>query len=476
MTCTIASAPGKVLVTGGYLVLDQQYLGLVFGTSARFFTVIQNGELPNTITVRSPQFEQATWHYEVQSTLSNLIIQSSADASSNKFVETCLRYTLKVILEKVGAPALDKIAQHGLDICIVGDNDFYSQREELNKLGLSVKSATARQQLVPFCKTHATLATVNKTGLGSSAALTTSLVAALLLHLGALTSVESPANLALVHNVAQFVHCYAQGKVGSGFDVSSAVYGSHRYKRFSPDLLNHIMKEDIDGATLCKVLESDNHAWDNQVDPVALPPHFQMILADIDAGSHTPTLVSKVLKWRKEQPVEADALWQELGSYNDKVAEHFRALSSLHAQDHQAYLETISAAKDLPSSEWPTVQGAGATLEHLIQLVADFSKVRQLLQKMSTLTDVPIEPSEQTELLDRCMAVPGTLMAGVPGAGGYDAIFCVVLSDQAKERVQQVWEQWEGCNISPLLCQADSNGVTKVDPTSQSGVACLNLC
>lgn len=63
---TIASAPGKVLVTGGYLVLDQQYTGLVIGTSARFYTVIRTvggGETQGTIKVRSPQFDQATWEY-----------------------------------------------------------------------------------------------------------------------------------------------------------------------------------------------------------------------------------------------------------------------------------------------------------------------------------------------------------------------------------------------------------------------------
>lgn len=48
----------------------------------------------------------------------------------------------------------------------------------------------------------------------------------------------------LVHNVAQLCHCLAQGKVGSGFDVSSAVWGSHVYKRFSPEILNNIIMED----------------------------------------------------------------------------------------------------------------------------------------------------------------------------------------------------------------------------------------
>ncbi|CEG81499.1 Putative Phosphomevalonate kinase [Rhizopus microsporus] len=39
----IASAPGKVLITGGYLVLEPEYTGTVIGTSSRFYTVIQPG-------------------------------------------------------------------------------------------------------------------------------------------------------------------------------------------------------------------------------------------------------------------------------------------------------------------------------------------------------------------------------------------------------------------------------------------------
>lgn len=82
---------------------------------------------------------------------------------------------------------------------------------------------------------------VAKTGLGSSAAMTTAVVAALLHYLGVvnLSSQEKDSqDLDLVHIIAQTAHCIAQGKVGSGFDVSSAVYGSHRYVRFSPEVLS----------------------------------------------------------------------------------------------------------------------------------------------------------------------------------------------------------------------------------------------
>ena len=60
-------------------------------------------------------------------------------------------------------------------------------------------------------------------------------------------------------------------------------------------------------------------------------------------------------------------------------------------------------------------------MEEFVQLVDDFSQVRAYLQKMSQLSDVPIEPTEQTKLLDACMNVEGVVLAGVPG-GTYKLI------------------------------------------------------
>ena len=66
---TIAiSAPGKVLLAGGYLVLDRHYTGLVFGLSARINVVAQEihtvqGVQLNEIVVDSPQFLDAQWRY-----------------------------------------------------------------------------------------------------------------------------------------------------------------------------------------------------------------------------------------------------------------------------------------------------------------------------------------------------------------------------------------------------------------------------
>jgi phosphomevalonate kinase len=67
------SAPGKVLLAGGYLVLDRDYTGLVFGLDARIHVHIKNlstspGLTLSEIIVRSPQFKDAEWRYGYRET------------------------------------------------------------------------------------------------------------------------------------------------------------------------------------------------------------------------------------------------------------------------------------------------------------------------------------------------------------------------------------------------------------------------
>lgn len=60
---TVVSAPGKVLLAGGYLVLDPAYSGIVVSTSSRFYSAILNSNKSNQIAVKSPQFINAEWDY-----------------------------------------------------------------------------------------------------------------------------------------------------------------------------------------------------------------------------------------------------------------------------------------------------------------------------------------------------------------------------------------------------------------------------
>lgn len=72
----VVSAPGKVLLAGGYLVLDREYTGLVVGLDARIHVHVQDlhttsGLTLSEIIVRSPQFRDAEWRYGYRLTEDN---------------------------------------------------------------------------------------------------------------------------------------------------------------------------------------------------------------------------------------------------------------------------------------------------------------------------------------------------------------------------------------------------------------------
>lgn len=67
-THTAVSAPGKVFLAGGYLVLDRDYTALVFGLSARISVIAREistsaGVQLQEIVVTSPQFQDSQWRY-----------------------------------------------------------------------------------------------------------------------------------------------------------------------------------------------------------------------------------------------------------------------------------------------------------------------------------------------------------------------------------------------------------------------------
>ncbi len=124
--CTVVSAPGKVLLTGGYLVLQRPFGGLVLSLSSRFHAKVeQSGPVDAStrlvsVRVDSPQFDTVA-HYEIVFG-ENGQIDCKA---SNPYVSNALKWALA-------------FARHrhrplgNLHVTVVADNDFYSMLDELN--------------------------------------------------------------------------------------------------------------------------------------------------------------------------------------------------------------------------------------------------------------------------------------------------------------------------------------------------------
>ncbi|EDN03085.1 phosphomevalonate kinase [Histoplasma capsulatum] len=350
-----------------------------------------------------------------------------------------------------------------LSITIVADNDYYSQT--------ATSQAPGANRGTRFADFGVKLDEAHKTGLGSSAALVAALVSAIVIH-RTVQPEELPTVRDKLHNLAQAAHCAAQGKVGSGFDIGAAVYGSCLYRRFSPAVLGSL--GDVGTPQfeerLFAVVEDLNtkHPWDTEcVDfGTKLPRGMQMVLCDVDCGSQTPGMVKQVLQWRENNREEADVLWAELQQNNDRLRLLLKDLLHRNAPNNS---HSRAAAVHRPSSSSSSSSAVSRGHQHAntanINDVVDddddgdddndgnrfdgvsrlISRSRALLRTMTEKSGVPIEPKVQTELLDRLSAeVEGVIGGVVPGAGGYDAVALLVRDDAAVvDRLRAFLRTWK---------------------------------
>jgi phosphomevalonate kinase len=302
---------------------------------------------------------------------------------------------------------------------------------------------------------------IAKTGLGSSATLVTSLVAALLQYFDVIhvsLSESSSEDLRIVHNLAQLAHCSAQGKIGSGFDVAAAVYGSMIYSRFDPEVLSNIVlhdsKEEDGGETTNIIHETvmSQSLWTQSINTLALPPGLDLVLGDVCGGSNSPSMARAVLQWRKSGGTIAEELWSTLGSLNQQLAVKFASFSTWALSNESAYTRTIHFLSEQTSNRWiPCEEVHTNCLDFLLAIRNLFSSIRLKMKEMGELAGVEIEPDSQTEIIDATVTIPGVIAAGVPGAGGNDALFALVLSESARIRVENVWTSNNEKSICPLL-------------------------
>ncbi|KAJ5072851.1 phosphomevalonate kinase [Anaeramoeba ignava] len=367
------SCSGKILIIGGYLILEKENFGLVLTTNSRFHTFISSTENPNLISIFSQNYDQ-NYSYEFST---NPIFLKSTNPKifpSNKFLETTLLFTLSFIYSSKNLSPLEK---KGLKMTIFGDSAFYSKKSN-DSMG--------------------------KTGLGSSAALVVSLTGSLL-HFFQIVDLANPKSedLFLIHNLSQFCHCVAQGKIGSGFDISAAVYGSQKFQRFSQTVLKEYIEKPFEIEphfleSFSKLINS-KEKWDNFIQPFKLPSNTKLILIDtLSGGSETVPMVRRYLKWKNEKPQESSKIISHLKKNNSKM-------------------ENLLNQKEILEEQIDQIRKIG-------------TKIRFLMKKMGELSDVPIEPEEQSQRINQIFSIKEVIFAGIPGAGGLDAIFVIYIDKE----------------------------------------------
>ncbi|KAF7809455.1 phosphomevalonate kinase, peroxisomal [Senna tora] len=432
--------------------------------------------------------------------LKNLTIQCvSSSETRNPFVEYALQYSLAAAhatFDKNQNELLHKLLLQGLSITILGCNDFYSYRNQIEGRGLPL-TPESLATIPPFSSITLNTEDANgancmpevaKTGLGSSAAMTTAVVAALLHYFGVVRLSSSKdtqdrkdtEDLDMVHKIAQTAHCIAQGKVGSGFDVSSAVYGSQRYVRFSPEVISSAQVAAKVGLLSEVITDVLKGRWDHERTEFSLPPLMTLLLGEPGiGGSSTPSMVGAVKKWQKSDPHKSQDIWRRLSEANSALETQLNLLSKLAKEQWDAYKCVINSCSMLRPDKW-IEQASEPSKEAIIKALLGAKDamlgIRYHMRTMGEAAGVPIEPESQTRLLDATMNLEGVLLAGVPGAGGFDAVFAVTLGSSSTN----VTKVWSSLNVLALLVTEDPCGVSleNADPLTNeitSAVSAIHI-
>lgn len=140
-----------------------------------------------------------------------------------------------------------------------------------------------------------------------------------------------------------------------------------------------------------------------------------------------------VLGYISDMIFTANELWADIAGANNRFFGLLEDLSVLAKGDTTEYRTqltqyprvghsvrpastSLSASSNITFFQLPPDDpNAPEVLRLLINIRHAAEEIRKGMRLMGTLADVPIEPREQTALLDGCIAIPGVVCGGVPG-------------------------------------------------------------
>ncbi|AAS53034.1 AER354Wp [Eremothecium gossypii ATCC 10895] len=432
------SAPGKALLVGGYLVLDPNYKSYVVALSSRMHAVVKqtegSAEAPLRVKLTSSQFNNDQWEYTVDFESNYELVETKG--RRHPFIEKTLANVLNYF-----QPPRGQLAE--ISIEVFSDAGYHSQLDSIEH----------RNEFRSFRFHKKSITDVPKTGLGSSAGLVTVLTAALISVFLPEMDVRLNKHLELIHNLSQVAHCQAQGKVGSGFDVASAVFGSIIYQRFPPALINDLPSIGAPEYADCLRNVIDKADWHSRHDRVSLPKGLRIAMGDVRGGSQTPRLVTQVHQWLQADPEHGSKIYEEINKGNIAFMSGLEELNRIAEQDLSTYNELLQTLEN------------GGSLERFPVLAQIQSAIQQIRKNFRTITSesgADIEPQEQTALLENSLQLKGVLTGMVPGAGGRDAIALIVAEDS--NLVEQTKEAVEFGAVTWLDLGQEKFGILEVSP------------
>ncbi len=243
-----------------------------------------------------------------------------------------------------------------------------------------------------------------KIGFGSSAASVVAAVTSIMAFHGYELEKE------LIYKLSAIAHYFAQGKVGSAFDVAASTYGGISvYKRFDSKWL----VEELQQHTVREIAEKKwPHFYSEQL---PLDDEMKILIAWTKESASTVNLVREMDNFKKSQPDEYGRIYSQIA---------------------QTVTSLISAWKS-------------SDKEIILKLL---KQNKMLLTELTEKSGLPIEIHSLRLLAD----VPEGAAAKLSGAGGGDCGIAVCYDSATASEIK---EKWAGAGLYPLDVSIDKEGV-----------------
>jgi phosphomevalonate kinase len=375
-----ASAPGKILWIGGYSVLEKGNISFVTGVDKRVYAKADRLGSGN-IHIVSKQFGIDISGGFDGSKITFSRNMSEDEKKYSKFVVTAAETSLRYLKYK------------GCDV-----SGIYLETISDPAFGVGG----------------------TKSGLGSSAAVTTAVTGAIFeLH-----GMKIEKNLDLIHKMAQYIHFRAQGKVGSGFDIAASCFGGHAYSRYSPDLIKDIPEN----ASIEQIAGTVEKKWDYTAEKIGMPDNFIVAMGNfVGTSASTSEMVKKINEWKATNTDAYKKLMHDMDESNKEAIRHLREINNGNKEAMEKFRHA-------------------------------FREGRALTKKLGDLSGAPIETDDFTDIIDKTER-NGAFVAKLPGAGGGDNISAICLSRGDKERVEKYWGSCEIKKIQPTPVSTSNSGL-----------------
>lgn len=244
-----------------------------------------------------------------------------------------------------------------------------------------------------------------KVGFGSSAAAVVATVSAILRFHGLGIS----SNKETVYKLSTIAHYFAQGKVGSAFDVAASAYGHVIvYKRFDPDWLIKELETE-------SVREVVDKKWPGfHVEELEMPEELVLLAGWTKDSASTAAMVKQMQSFRQSSKVIYERIYDGISSIVDELIDAFKE------NDRE-------------------------------KIIILMNKNEELLRELTKKSGVNIETPELRRLSD--IAAKYGCAGKLSGAGGGDCGIAVCLNEKNAEKTKKAWKE---SGLYPIDANIDS--------------------